>query len=63
GKGDYWLVIYEPLGLDIDVQIVAYKKYPFINKPPDITLSNSKEDIINIQVQLARELKRLKGAK
>ncbi|CCQ21849.1 Undefined function [Listeria monocytogenes N53-1] len=59
-KGDYVLFIYEPLGIDYDVQIVAYKKYPFTIKAPEITLSNNKKSIVSIMAQLAKVLK---GAK
>ncbi|EAD4660656.1 hypothetical protein WB65_15295, partial [Listeria monocytogenes] len=59
-KGDYVLFIYEPLNIDYDVQIVAYKKYPFTLKATEITLSNNKKSIVAIMAQLA---KALKGAK
>ncbi|EIW7668790.1 phage tail protein, partial [Listeria monocytogenes] len=61
GKGDYVMFVYEPLGLLYEVQIVAYKKYIFTNKPPELTLSNNKKTMVSIMVQLAKALK--KGAK
>ncbi|EAE0012280.1 hypothetical protein Q867_11265 [Listeria monocytogenes] len=61
GKGDYVMFVYEPLGLLYEVQIVAYKKYIFTNKPPELTLSNNKKTMVSIMVQLAKAIK--KGAK
>ncbi|EJB4749910.1 phage tail protein, partial [Listeria monocytogenes] len=59
-KGDYVLFIYEPLGIDYDVQIVAYKKYPFSLKVTEITLSNNKKSIVSIMAQLAKAMKGVK---
>lgn len=61
GKGDYVMFVYEPLSLLYEVQIVAYKKYIFTNKPPELTLSNNKKTMVSIMVQLAKAIK--KGAK
>ncbi|PAD39822.1 phage tail protein [Terribacillus sp. 7520-G] len=59
-KGDWIKVLYEPLNnMELDVQVVGYKKYPFLNKPPEITLSNSKSDILSIQIQLAKQIRKL----
>lgn len=55
------MFVYEPLGLLYEVQIVAYKKYIFTNKPPELTLSNNKKTMVSIMVQLAKAIK--KGAK
>ncbi|HAB8190154.1 TPA_asm: hypothetical protein GYQ97_14740 [Listeria monocytogenes] len=59
-KGDYVLFIYEPLNIDYDVQIVAYKKYPFSLKVTEITLSNNKKSIVSIMAQLAKAMKGVK---
>lgn len=59
-KGDWLTIIYEPLNTNIEAQIVSYKKFPFLNQPPEITISNTKDDIIKIQAQLAREIKKMK---
>ncbi|WZY00367.1 phage tail protein [Bacillus sp. FSL W7-1360] len=56
-KGEYWVIVYEPMGLTVDTQLVGYKKYPFTPTPPEITLSNEKATILDIQVQLAKALK------
>ncbi|MEN2666042.1 phage tail protein [Listeria aquatica] len=61
-KGDYVRFIYEPMGLNYDIQIVGYKQYPFsAGKAPEITLSNNKKTIVNIMAQLAKAIKK-KGA-
>ncbi|WZX99667.1 phage tail protein [Bacillus sp. FSL W7-1360] len=62
-KGEYWVIVYEPMGLKIDTQLVGYKQYPFTSTPPEITLSNEKATILDIQVQLAKDIKRWRGAK
>ncbi|EOB4980229.1 phage tail protein [Listeria monocytogenes] len=59
-KGDYVLFIYEPLNIDYDVQIVAYRKYPFSLKATEIILSNNKKSIVSIMAQLAKTLKGVK---
>jgi len=59
-KGDWLTVIYEPLNINLQTQIVSYKKFPFLNQPPEITVSNTQKDIITIQAQLAREIKKMK---
>lgn len=57
GKGDFVRFIYEPLGLDYDIQIVGYKRYPFSSIiPPEIILSNNKRSIMSIMAQLARTI-------
>lgn len=53
-KGEHWLLIYEPMALDLDVQIVAYNKYPYSpGKPPDVTWSNTVKDAVNIMSSLS----------
>lgn len=53
-KGEHWLLIYEPMQLDLDVQIVAYNKYPYSpGKPPDVTWSNTVKDAVNIMSSLS----------
>ncbi|MDD9148164.1 phage tail protein [Sporolactobacillus sp. CQH2019] len=47
-RGEHRLLIYEPMDLDIDVQIIAYKKYPAVNKPPEVTSSNTVKDAVNV---------------
>lgn len=60
-KCDYVMIIYEPLGIKIDVKICGFKKYPFLMKPPEITISNRKKDMQSIIADLARKV--MKGAK
>lgn len=53
-KGEHWLLIYEPMQLDLDSQIVAYNKYPYSpGKPPDVTWSNATKDMVNIMSNLS----------
>lgn len=52
-RGEHRLLIYEPLNLDTDVQIVAYTKYPKSNKPPEVTFSNSTKNIVDVMSSFA----------
>ncbi|MDF2571616.1 MAG: hypothetical protein K0R55_3220, partial [Sporomusa sp.] len=53
-KGEHWLLIYEPMQLDLDSQIVAYSKYPYSpGKPPDVTWSNATKDMVSIMSNLS----------
>jgi hypothetical protein len=48
-KGDHWLLIYEPMNFDTDVEVIGYKKYPFsAYKPPEVTFSNDAKDMTGI---------------
>jgi Protein of unknown function (DUF1142). len=47
-RGEHRMLIYEPMNLDIDVQIIAYKKYPAVNKPPEVTSSNIVKDVVDV---------------
>ncbi|HGF7326330.1 TPA: phage tail protein, partial [Enterococcus hirae] len=48
-KGDYVPFIYEPLNINTYIQVVGIKTYPAIpNKPPEITLSNTKKTMTAI---------------
>lgn len=55
-KGDYVSFIYEPLNIKTYIQIVGIKTYPALpNKPPEITLSNTKKTMTSILANLARK--------
>lgn len=55
-KGDYVPFIYEPLNIKTFIQIVGIKTYPTLpNKPPEITLSNTKKTMTSILANLARK--------
>ncbi|MBU5366688.1 phage tail protein [Enterococcus devriesei] len=55
-KGDYVPFIYEPLNLKTYIQIVGIKTYPALpNKPPEITLSNTKKTMTSILANLAKK--------
>jgi len=55
-KGDYVPFIYEPLNIKTYIQIVGIKTYPALpNKPPEITLSNTKKTMTSILANLARK--------
>ncbi|MCO7175563.1 phage tail protein [Sporolactobacillus kofuensis] len=52
-RGEHRLLIYEPLNLDTDVQIIAYSKYPRSNKPPEVTFSNSTKNMVDVMSSFA----------
>lgn len=55
-KGDYVPFIYEPLNIKTYVQIVGIKSYPSLpDKPPEITLSNTKKTMTSILAKLAKK--------
>lgn len=55
-KGDKVPFIYEPLQINTYIQVVGIKKYPAIpNKPPEITLSNTKKTMTSILAGLAKK--------
>lgn len=54
-KGDKIKFIYEPMGLYNDVRVVGYRKFPYSGKPAELTFSNSRKDIINIQRDIMRK--------
>lgn len=55
-KGDYVPFIYEPLNIKTYIQIVGIKTYPALpNRPPEITLSNTKKTMTSILANLARK--------
>lgn len=55
-KGDYVPFIYEPLNIKTYIQIVGIKTYPALpNKPPEITLSNTKKTMTSILASLAKK--------
>lgn len=48
-KGDHWLLIYEPMNFDTDVEVIGYKKYPFsAYKPTEVTFSNDAKNMTGI---------------
>lgn len=54
-KGDYVPFIYEPLNIKTYIQIVGLKTYPALpNKPPEITMSNTKKTMTSILAKLAK---------
>lgn len=54
-KGDHVPFIYEPLNIKTFIQIVGIKTYPALpNKPPEITLSNTKKTMTSILAKLAK---------
>ncbi|MDT2670001.1 phage tail protein [Enterococcus dongliensis] len=55
-KGDYVPFIYEPLNIRTYIQVVGLKTYPALpNKPPEITLSNTKKTMTSILANLAKK--------
>ncbi|WP_271006579.1 phage tail protein [Listeria seeligeri] len=57
-KGDFVMLIYEPLNICYDVKIVGYVKYLLIEqKPPEITLSNTKKTATKIISQIVKNMK------
>ncbi len=55
-KGDYVAFVYEPLGVNTYIQVVGIKTYPAIpNKPPEITLSNTKKTMTTILANLTKK--------
>lgn len=55
-KGDYVAFVYEPLGVNTYIQVVGIKAYPAIpNKPPEITLSNTKKTMTAILAEMAKK--------
>lgn len=55
-KGDHVPFIYEPLNIKTYIQIVGIKTYPALpNKPPEITLSNTKKTMTSILANLAKK--------
>ncbi|MGG5359332.1 phage tail protein [Enterococcus sp. DIV0240a] len=56
GKGDRVPFIYEPLNINTYIQVVGIKTYPAIpNKPPEITLSNTKKTMTAILAGMTRK--------
>ena len=55
-KGDYVPFIYEPLNINTYIQVVGIKTYPAIpNKPPEITLSNTKKTMTAILANMVKK--------
>lgn len=55
-KGDYVAFVYEPLGVNTYIQVVGIKTYPAIpNKPPEITLSNTKKTMTAILAEITKK--------
>ena len=56
GKCDYVPFIYEPMNVNTYIQVVGIKTYPSIpNKPPEITLSNTKKTMTSILTSLSKK--------
>ncbi|ELY0813115.1 phage tail protein [Listeria monocytogenes] len=57
-KGDFVMLVYEPLDICYDVKIVGFVKYLLIEqKPPELTLSNTKKTATKIISQIVKNLK------
>lgn len=55
-KGDKVLFVFEPLNINTYIQVVGIKTYPAIpNKPPEITLSNTKKTMTAILANLTKK--------
>ena len=55
-KGDYVAFVYEPLGVNTYIQVVGIKTYPALeNKPPEITLSNTKKTMTAILAEMTKK--------
>ncbi|MFN6871752.1 phage tail protein [Enterococcus hirae] len=55
-KGDSVAFVYEPLGVNTYIQVVGIKTYPAIpNKPPEITLSNTKKTMTAILAEMTKK--------
>lgn len=53
---DWVPFIYEPLGVNTYIQVVGITDYPMLpNKPPEITLSNTKKTMTSILVDLIKK--------
>ena len=54
--GDRVTFVYEPMNINQMIPIVGVKQYPMIpNKPPEVTLSNTKKTMTSILAQLAKK--------
>lgn len=55
-KGDHVPFIYEPLNINTYIQVVGIKTYPALeNKPPEITLSNTKKTMTSILAEMTKK--------
>ncbi|MGM0122742.1 hypothetical protein IGI37_000108 [Enterococcus sp. AZ194] len=55
-KGDYVTFVYEPLNINMWIQVVGITDYPMIpNKPPEIVFSNTKKTMTSIIKQLLKK--------
>jgi phage minor structural protein len=58
--GDKVWLIYEPLRIEFETRVMAYKHYPFQKRSPAVVLSNKKETITNLVAKTRSELKEAK---
>jgi phage minor structural protein len=58
--GDKVWLIYEPLGIEFQTRVMAYKYYPFQKRSPSVVLSNKTETITNLVAKTRSELKEAK---
>jgi phage minor structural protein len=58
--GDKVWLIYEPLRIEFQTRVMAYKYYPFQKRSPSVVLSNKKKTITNLVAKTRSELKEAK---
>jgi phage minor structural protein len=58
--GDKVWLIYEPLKIEFQTRVMAFKHYPFQKRSPSVVLSNKKETITNLVAKARSELKEVK---
>ncbi|MFP7445206.1 phage tail protein, partial [Bacillus infantis] len=54
GLGDRIWTIYEPMGIDLKLRIMAIKWFPFTNRAPIVTMSNKNESGLSDQLAKTR---------
>jgi phage minor structural protein len=58
--GDKVWLIYEPLKIEFQTRVMAYKQYPFKKRSPSVVLTNKKETITNLVAKTKSEIKEVK---
>ncbi|PFL01159.1 hypothetical protein COJ01_11905 [Priestia megaterium] len=55
-EGDTVPTIYEPLDVDLDLRVIEITDYPESNKSPVLTLSNKKDNVVDVTFNYAKQL-------
>jgi phage minor structural protein len=58
--GDRVWLIYEPLNIEFQTRVMAYKRYPFLKRSPSVVLSNIKSTVADRLTETQIELKESK---